>query len=62
MKVRHSAIEEGRQAFRDGLPRSANPYTANVNDPDWYKLFKRYTEWDHGWRDEQVGGEDPIPE
>jgi hypothetical protein len=62
-KPRHTQIQEGRDAFLVGIPRSENPYVMDdQSNPDWKTYFDKSQDWDQGWRDEQVGGEDPIPE
>lgn len=43
--VRANKAEEGRQAYKDGLPRHDNPYPLHS---------MKYWQWSSGWLDERA--------
>lgn len=46
------AYAEGRRAYNDGLPKSANPYKGQRNE----------VEWNAGWREGQIVDRERLKE
>ena len=57
-KPRHSFIEEGREAYRQGKKTEDNPYDGKSTD---IRIIRRNDEWSTGWKLEESGDED-IPD